>query len=58
MRTLKEIAMPKMSQQIPWDPSRFIGFSAEQLELIRKGFEAALGEVYRLETAQTNGKRR
>ena len=50
--------MPKMSQQIPWDPSRFIGFSAEQLELIRKGFEAALGEVYRLETAQTNGKRR
>jgi len=46
-----------LSQSIPWDPSRFIGFTAEQLELIRKGFFAALDQVYQIEKAK-NGDRR
>lgn len=41
--------MRNLSQSIPWDPNRFVGFSADQLEMIRKGFFAALDGVYRLE---------
>lgn len=48
----KEMPVTKISHSIPWDPNRFIGFTPEQLELIRKGFEAALGEVYQIEKAR------
>jgi hypothetical protein len=40
----------KVSQQVTWNPSRFIGFSREQLELIKKGFDFALNEVYEIES--------
>lgn len=29
--------------EIPWNPSDFVGYSDEQIALIRKGFEHALG---------------
>lgn len=41
--------MPTLSQTIAWDPSAFIGFSAEQVELIRRGFMFALDRVYERE---------
>ncbi len=32
--------------QQPWDPSSFIGFSQEQIALIKHGWEAALDAAY------------
>lgn len=43
--------MPKLAQSISWDPSSFVGFTPEQVEMIHRGFRFALNEVYRLETA-------
>lgn len=43
--------MPKLAQSISWDPSSFVGFTTEQLEMIHRGFRFALNEVYRRETA-------
>lgn len=48
----------KFLSQIPWDPTRFIGFTAEQIELIKKGWDLALDDVYRLEKEKADGKRR
>lgn len=48
--------MSATSQQIAFDPSAFVGFSDEQLALIRQGFESALGEVYERET-EARGER-
>ncbi len=42
--------LKKLSQQVAWNPSLFIGFSAEQLEMIKKGFDFALNEVYSMES--------
>jgi hypothetical protein len=42
--------MPALSQTIPWDPTAFTGFSDEQVELIRRGFNFALDRVYARET--------
>lgn len=47
----------KFLSQIPWDPTRFIGFSNEQIELIKKGWDLALDDVYRLEKEKANGER-
>ena len=41
--------MQKLSQ-IPWDPTRFVGFSIEQVNLIQSGWNAALDAVYERET--------
>ena len=39
----------KLSHQVSWDPRQYVGYSNEQLELIRVGFTRALNEIYRLE---------
>ena len=44
------------SQQVAWNPNLWIGFSAEQLEIVKKGFNFALNEVYRLEQQKKNKK--
>ena len=54
----KEDDMSKISQSIPWDPTRFAGFSEAQLELIRKGFFAAVDRVYQLEKIRDGKQRR
>ena len=40
------------AQNVAWDPSAFIGFSAEQIELIRKGFMFGLDLAYEAELAE------
>ncbi len=40
-----------VSQLIAWDPSACVGFSAEQVALIKKGFDSALNQVFLLERA-------
>lgn len=39
------------SQNVVWDPSLFAGYSAEQIELIRKGFMFGLNRAYDAERA-------
>ena len=39
------------SQRVEWDPSAFGGFSADQVELIRKGFMFGLALAYQAEQA-------
>ena len=34
--------------EMPWIPNACIGYNAEQLELIRIGFNSALNEAYRI----------
>jgi hypothetical protein len=40
-----------VSQQVSWNPDVFIGFSPEQIDLIRVGFMAALDLAYEIEIA-------
>lgn len=45
-----------ISQTINWDTSDFVGYSEEQLKLIRVGFMHALNKVYKAEkTIEDNG---
>ena len=40
-----------IAQQIEWNPSDFVGFSEEQIALIKQGFDHALNLVYNAEMA-------
>lgn len=50
---LSEMASMKRlpSQEISFDPTAWVGFSAEQVELIRKGFMAGIDQAYAVEKA-------
>ena len=38
--------------EMPWDPSICIGYSPEQVELMRKGHEFALNKAYSIACAR------
>lgn len=40
------------SQRVCWDPSDYIGFSDEQIKLIRVGFMHGLNKAFALEQAE------
>lgn len=46
------------SQEINFDPAAWVGFSVEQVELIRKGFMAGLDQAFTAEKAAEDAAQR